>query len=77
MTGDASRLLVWKGLGGTPATVTTLPPTVAERHKVKQMKRLGNQQLLECEAMCVCACVCQRTSLDRCSHGGVFYGSGL
>lgn len=35
MTGDARRLLAWKGLGGTPATVFTItfPPTVAERQE--------------------------------------------
>ena len=46
MTGDASRLLAWKGLGGTPATVFTItfPPTVAERDKGKQMNNKEREQ---------------------------------
>lgn len=46
MTGDARRLLAWKGLGGTPATVFTItfPPTVAERHRETNYL-LGHQQL--------------------------------
>lgn len=53
MTGDARRLFAWKGLGGTPATVFTItfPPTVAERHKEKQINN-GDRNRAVLPAMC-------------------------
>lgn len=72
MTGDARRLLAWKGLGGTPATVFTItfPPTVAERHKEEQINNWDRKTSLASH-------VCKLTSLDGCTHGGIFYSTSL
>lgn len=54
MTGDARRLLAWKGLGETPATVFTItfPPTVAGRHRGKEMNKRGRDKPVR-PAVCV------------------------
>ena len=56
MTGDARRLLAWKGLGGTPATVFTItfPPTVAGRNKEEWINRWNTSSSV---MWSVCVCV--------------------
>lgn len=72
MTGDARRLLAWKGLGETPATVFTIafPPTEAE--ETKKNINYWNKTSLQYEPY-----VCQRTSLNGCAYSSSFYGSSL
>lgn len=72
MTEDARRLLAWKELGGTPATVFTItfPPTVAARSKEQRIKYWNTNN-------CNVNHKCGRTSLDGCAYGDIFYGSSL